>query len=192
MKRMKPAFILDRDGVINQERNYVHRIDDFVFLDGVFPACREFQKAGYLLVITTNQAGIARGYYGESDYQRLTTWMLAEFSRQGVRISGVYHCPHHPLYGRGEYLQDCNCRKPGPGMILAAARDHGLDLGRSILVGDKVTDIEAGRSAGVGCCLLVSSGHLLTERDMAAADGVYEDLRDVSAALADGRFDCRA
>ena len=187
----RPAVFLDRDGVINEERNYVFKIDEFHFMDGVFAACRTFMDAGYLLVIITNQAGIARGYYTEDDYQDLTDWMLSEFRQQGILIKNVYHCPHHPVFGVGKYRRDCDCRKPGPGMILEAARDHVLDLGRSILVGDKMTDIEAGRAAGIGCCILVSSGHPLDNTDSEIADGVFDNLQDVAIALASDRLHCR-
>ncbi len=179
----QPAVFLDRDGVINLEDHYVHRVEDFHFFDGVFDACREFARAGYCLIVVTNQAGIARGYYSEEDFHHLTSWMLAEFRRQGVKIDGVYHCPHHPVNGIGEYRCDCSCRKPAPGMILRAAQEHSLDLHRSILVGDKVTDIEAGRAAGIGCCILVSSGHSLAAADYDKADNVFADLQDVASAF---------
>ena len=148
----QPAVFLDRDGVINRESNYVHRIEDFHFIEGVFDACREMQRSGYRLVVITNQAGIARGYYSEDDYRVLTDWMLEQFCTQGITITGVYYCPHHPVHGLGEYRRACDCRKPAPGMITRAAREHDLDLARSALVGDKLSDIGAGRAAGVGCC----------------------------------------
>ena len=151
----RPAVFLDRDGVINQETDYVHKVDEFHFIDGVFDACREMSKAGYRLIVITNQAGIARGYYTEDDFQQLTKWMLDTFRQQGIEIDDVYYCPHHPIHGVGDYRRDCDCRKPAPGMIIRAAQEHSLDLQRSILVGDKVTDIEAGRAAGV---------HLAVER----------------------------
>ncbi len=180
----QPAVFLDRDGVINREGGYVYMADEFHFIEGVFDACREFARAGYRLIVITNQAGIARGYYTEGDYQHLTSWMLDEFRRQGVDIDDVYHCPHHPVNGIGEYRRDCSCRKPAPGMILRAAQEHSLDLHRSILVGDKVTDIEAGRAAGIGCCILVSSGHSLGAADYDKADNVFVDLQDVASAFA--------
>ena len=180
----RPAIFLDRDGVINQERDYVHKIDEFLFIDGVFDACREMSRAGYRLIIITNQAGIARGYYTEDEFHHLTKWMLDEFRRQGVEIDDVYYCPHHPVHGVGEYRRDCDCRKPAPGMILRAAKEHSLDLRRSILVGDKATDIEAGRAAGIGCCLLVLTGHSLGAADIDRADNVFADLRDVASAFA--------
>ena len=180
----RPAVFLDRDGVINREDSYVHRVDEFHFNDGVFDACLEMSKAGYQLIVITNQAGIARGYYTEADFHRLTKWMLGEFRQHGIEIGGVYYCPHHPVHGVGDYRRDCDCRKPAPGMILRAVQEHSLDLQRSILVGDKITDIEAGRAAGVGCCILVLTGHSLGAADTDRADNVFADLRDVASAIA--------
>lgn len=179
------ALFIDRDGVVNVEKEYVHRIEDFEFIDGVFDVCREAQRLGYRLIIITNQAGIARGYYQESDYQRLTDWMLEQFSKEGIRIDGTYFCPHHPVHGQGKYRIECECRKPAPGMILRAADEHNLCIGRSVLVGDKSSDIEAGRAAGVGKCYLVSTGHALTTRDIRQADSVLDDIRDIVSLLED-------
>lgn len=183
MMAAQPAVFLDRDGVINQESEYVHRIEDFHFIDGVFDACRQLSKAGFRLIVITNQAGIARGYYTEDDFHYLTRWMLEKFTLHGIEIDDVYYCPHHPVHGIGSYHRNCDCRKPGPEMILRAAREHSLDLSQSILVGDKVSDIEAGRSAGVGCCVLVHSGHAPDRKDLDKADANYEDLHAVANAL---------
>jgi len=188
----RPAVFLDRDGVINREYGYVHKVDEFHFIDGVFDACREMSRAGYRLIVITNQAGIARGYYSEDDFRQLTKWMLNEFSRNGIEIDDVYYCPHHPVYGVGDYRRDCDCRKPAPGMIVRAAREHLLDLRHSILVGDKVTDVEAGREAGLDCCVLVRTGHPLGDMEMDKADAVFRDLPGVSRALVSNRLcaDC--
>ena len=179
----RPAVFLDRDGVINKDKGYVHKIDEFHFIDGVFDACREMSKAGYRLIIITNQAGIARGYYTEDDFHLLTKWMLNEFRKHGIQIDGVYHCPHHPVHGVGDNRRDCDCRKPAPGMILRAAKEHSLDLSHSILVGDKTIDIEAGRAAGVGCCVLLLSGHLVSKKDQNKADTVFDDLPGLASAI---------
>ena len=188
----QPAVFIDRDGVINKETGYVHTKDEFHFIDGIFDACREMNKAGYRIIIVTNQAGIARGYYTEDDFRSLTEWMLKQFSENGIEITDVYYCPHHPVSGLGEYLRDCCCRKPAPGMILRAAREHSLDLEHSILVGDKVTDIESGRAAGVGCCALVVTGHPVSVADCNKADYVFADLPALADAVADNRMlaDC--
>lgn len=155
---MKKALFLDRDGVINKEKNYLYKIEDFEFIDGVFEACKYFQEKGYLLIIITNQAGIARGKYTEEDYQLLTSWMIKEFEKENIIISKVYHCPHHP-----DFSGECECRKPNIGMLLEAKKDFDLDLSQSILVGDKNSDIEAGIKAEVGMNYLVSTGHGIEE-----------------------------
>ena len=170
---MKPALFLDRDGVINVEKNYLHRIDEFEFIDGVFDACRYFSELGYLIVVVTNQAGIARGYYSELDFSNLTDWMLKCFLDEGVTISAVYHCPHHP-----EFSGECECRKPNLGMIVSAVRKFGIDLKKSILVGDKLSDILAGRKAGVAINVLVKSGHALGDSEMNQADLVLSSIAD--------------
>jgi len=146
---MHGALFLDRDGVINVEKNYVWRTQDFEFLPGIFDLCRTALRCGLTPIVITNQAGIGRGYYSESDFQRLTAWMLDRFRDHGVRIGRVYHCPFHPTEGIGEFRRESYDRKPNPGMILHAQADFGFDLSRSVLVGDKESDIEAGRAAGV-------------------------------------------
>jgi len=145
----RKALFLDRDGVINVEKNYVYRIDDFEFLPGIFELCALARRLEFLLVVISNQAGIGRGFYSEADFQQLTSWMLAQFQARGISIEHVYHCPYHPTAGIGEYRQDSYNRKPNPGMILRARDEFGLDISRSILVGDKDSDIMAGRAAGI-------------------------------------------
>lgn len=153
------ALFLDRDGVINVEKNYVHKIEDFEFIDGVFETLRFFQSKGYLLIIITNQAGIGRGYYTEEDFHILNDWMLERFKEEGISITKVYYSPYHPVYGVGEYKKDSLCRKPNPGMILQAKKDFDIDLSQSILVGDKETDIEAGIRAGIDINIIVETGY---------------------------------
>jgi D-glycero-D-manno-heptose 1,7-bisphosphate phosphatase len=150
------ALFLDRDGVINEERNYVHRQEDFIFIDGIFSLCRAAMDAGYDIFVITNQAGIARGYYSIADFEVLTEWMIAIFAREGVVIRKVYFCPYHPAGTVAEFRKNARCRKPQPGMILQARDEFGIDLARSVLVGDKESDIEAGRRAGVGTLIRVS------------------------------------
>jgi len=156
MNAIRKALFLDRDGVINTEKNYVWRIEDFEFLPGIFELCATARQLGFLLVVITNQAGIGRGYYTEADYQRLTDWMLETFRRRGIDIDRVYHCPYHPTAGIGEYRQESFDRKPNPGMLLKAQKDFDLDLTQCALIGDKDSDIEAGRAAGVGYLLKLS------------------------------------
>lgn len=150
----RPALILDRDGVINNDYGYVHRIEQCRFVDGVFDLALSFAARGFAIIITTNQAGIGRGFYTEQDFTVLMGWIEAEFARRGIAIAGVYHCPDHPTEGLGPYRRDNPWRKPGPGMLLQAAVDHDLDLARSWTIGDKPSDIEAGRAACVGTLVL--------------------------------------
>ena len=170
------ALFLDRDGVINEERGYVYRPEEFRFIDGVFDACRSAIRLGYRLVVITNQAGVARGYYSESDFESLNQWMLERFEEQGVKIDGVYYCPHHPQAGKGVYGVECECRKPRPGMLKTAARELQIDLSSSVLVGDKISDIEAGRRAGLRRCILVRSGHSVDESDIQEGVLIADDL----------------
>jgi D-glycero-D-manno-heptose 1,7-bisphosphate phosphatase len=144
------ALFLDRDGVINIEKGYVYRIDDFAFVEGIFELGARAQSLGFMPIVITNQAGIGRGYYTEAEYQRITVWMLDQFRMRGIGIDRVYHCPFHPTDGIGEYRRESFDRKPNPGMILKAQSEFSLDLSRSVLVGDSDSDIEAGRAAGVG------------------------------------------
>ena len=144
------AVFLDRDGVINVDHGYVSTWEQFEFLPGVPEALRELQDAGYLLIVVSNQSGIGRGYYSEADVASLNQAIAQHLeSTVGVTLSGFYHCPHHPTEAEGEFRRQCDCRKPAPGMIRRAVLDHGIDVKTSLLVGDKDSDIEAGRAAGV-------------------------------------------
>ena len=143
------ALFLDRDGVINVDYGYVYRKEDFHFVDGIFELAATATKLGYLIVIVTNQAGIARGYYTEQQFHELMDWVEEQFRRHGAEITATYFCPYHPEHGIGKYKRDSECRKPKPGMILRAARELEIDLEKSILVGDSKSDLEAGRAAGV-------------------------------------------
>ena len=149
------ALFLDRDGVINIEKNYVHQIKDFDFVEGIFDLCRKFQNKGYIIVIITNQAGIARGYYTLDDYNILTSWMLKEFEEQKIIISNVYHCPHHP-----DFSGKCLCRKPNTKMLNDAKNEFNLDFKKSILIGDKLSDIECGKNAGIGTNILIHPNNI--------------------------------
>ena len=119
-------------------------IEDFEFIDGIFTLCKYYQSLGYIVVVVTNQSGIARNYYTEEDFDELTSWMLKEFSFQDIDIKMVYHCPHHP-----DISGECSCRKPNPGMLLQAASELNIDLKNSIIIGDKERDILAGINAGL-------------------------------------------
>lgn len=154
---LKAALFLDRDGVINVEKDYVHQIAEFEFMDGIFDLCRLAAARAMPIVVVTNQAGIGRGYYSEQQFHALSAWMRARFEAQSVRIDGVYFCPSHPEHGIGAYRCDSFDRKPNPGMILRAQGELGLDLARSVLIGDKDSDIMAARAAGIGRTVLLAS-----------------------------------
>ncbi len=157
----RPALFLDRDGVINVETNYVYRIEDFVFIDGIFDLCRNAKSAGMAVVVVTNQAGIGRGYYTEVQFQQLTDWMCARFAEQGVKIDGVYYCPYHAEHGVGKYKAESFDRKPNPGMFLRARDELELTLENSILVGDKASDLAAARAAKLGKSVLLAPAHVV-------------------------------
>lgn len=151
------ALFLDRDGVINVDYGYVHRPENFEFVEGIFSLCRAAQALDYSIVVVTNQAGIGRGFYSEIQFFALMEWVEDQFIQRGVRLSAVYHCPHHPIHGIGPYKRESEDRKPRPGMLLRAASDLDLDMGNSVMIGDRPTDIEAAALAGVGLKLRLQS-----------------------------------
>jgi D-glycero-D-manno-heptose 1,7-bisphosphate phosphatase len=154
---LRRAAFLDRDGVINIDRGYVVRREDFQFVAGALEGARRLHDLGFLLVVASNQSGIGRGLYTEDEFQALTTWMRDEFLAAGAPLSDVYFCPHHPTEALGKYRRTCGCRKPAPGMLLAAARDLGIDLQSSAMFGDKDSDLEAARAAGVSLRVLLGT-----------------------------------
>lgn len=157
---MKRALFLDRDGVVNVDHGYVHTIERFDFVEGIFELCRAAVRRGHLPVVVTNQAGIGRGYYGEAEFETLTRWMRERFEAQGAPIAAVYHCPYHPEHGVGAYRVDSFDRKPQPGMLLRARDELGVALEASMMVGDTASDMLAARRAGVPVrCLLVDPQH---------------------------------
>ncbi|WP_392564892.1 D-glycero-beta-D-manno-heptose 1,7-bisphosphate 7-phosphatase [Orbus wheelerorum] len=170
---MKPAIFLDRDGTINIDYNYVHKIDDFHFIDGVIEAMAELKKMGYLLVITTNQSGIARKIFSQEQFDTLTQWMDWSLIDRGVEIDGVYYCPHDPIDS------DCECRKPKPGMIFTAQKDLDIDIANSYMVGDRVSDLVSGKNAGVKKTVLVRTGDAVTIEAEKEADWIIDSLADL-------------
>lgn len=174
------ALFLDRDGVINRDSGYTHRWEDFVFIDGIFDLSREACERGYRLVVVTNQAGIGRGLYTEEEFLSLTARMCQRFAEEGATIDKVYYDPTHPEHGIGEYRRDSPMRKPNPGMLFAAASEFGLSLPQSMLIGDKISDLQAGIAAKVGCNLLYRGAASVDEDAPAVrlATAVLHDLRD--------------
>jgi D-glycero-D-manno-heptose 1,7-bisphosphate phosphatase len=173
------ALFLDRDGVINVDRGYIHRPDQCEFVPGIFELARFWtNELRRPIVVVTNQSGIGRGYFDENSYADLTRWMCDRFEAERTAISRVYHCSYHPLDGIGEYRCDHPWRKPKPGMLLQAASDLGLDLARCAILGDKMSDIEAGASAGIGLRILIGS------RDARMGEPPHEVVADLGEALA--------
>jgi rfaE bifunctional protein nucleotidyltransferase chain/domain len=180
---LRKAAFLDRDGVINRDKGYVYRWEDFEFMPGAVDGMRRLQNAGYQLVIVTNQSGIARGFYSEQQYQQLSAFLLDKLADLGVKISGIFHCPHHPEGSVPAYAIDCDCRKPAPGMIARAARELGLSLLDSMLIGDKDSDITAARAAGVGRAYLVASDNPESSSKLLNADGHFANLLECAEQL---------
>ncbi|MCF6435875.1 D-glycero-beta-D-manno-heptose 1,7-bisphosphate 7-phosphatase [Pseudoalteromonas sp. MMG022] len=182
-KQQNKAIFLDRDGVINVDHAYVHKVEDFEFIDGVFEACQQFIAQGYIIVVVTNQSGIGRGYYDQQQFATLSEWMCGEFAKHQVTISKVYYCPHHPEKALPEFQKECDCRKPSPGMLNEAIAEFDIDVSESVMVGDKLSDIEAARAAGVNLAILVESGQSFSDEAKRQADHVCTSLSQVPALL---------
>lgn len=166
---MQKALFLDRDGVVNVEKNYLHKIDDFELMEAIVDVCRLYQNQGYLIIIVTNQSGISRGYYSEEDFKHLSEWMIGHFQELGIIITHIYHCPHHESIDGA-----CECRKPEPGMFLEAQKRYDLDMGASVMIGDNERDIEAAIRAGVGYNILLSE-----EAIGSNADRIVRSLKEL-------------
>ena len=154
----RKVIFLDRDGVINQDYGYVYEIEKFNFIDGVFKACQYFEKLGYEIIIITNQSGIGRKYFTENDFLKLTNWMIDKFNENNIKILKVYHCPHSPD-------ENCDCRKPLPGMINQAISDFDIDLDKSWLIGDKISDIQTALNAKIKNNILINSSYVKNDSD---------------------------
>jgi D-glycero-D-manno-heptose 1,7-bisphosphate phosphatase len=174
LEQLNRAVFLDRDGVINVEKEYLHRVGDFEFLPGVPQALRLLKEAGFLLIVVTNQSGVARGYYSLEDVECLHRHLQDQLAPYGAAVDGFYVCPHHPEYGTGDLTGECSCRKPLPGMIEKAAVDFQIDPARSYLVGDKLSDIEAGEAAGCRS-ILVRTGYGGRDAGLVADEVVIVD-----------------
>ncbi|HBO37114.1 MAG TPA: D-glycero-beta-D-manno-heptose-1,7-bisphosphate 7-phosphatase [Pasteurellaceae bacterium] len=175
---MKKAIFLDRDGTLNIDHGYVHEIDDFQFIDGSIEALKKLKEMDYLLVLVTNQSGIARGYFSEKQFLALTEWMDWSLADRGIDLDGIYYCPHH-VDGLGEYKQDCDCRKPKSGMLLKAIKELNIDPTQSFMVGDKIEDLQAGIGAKVQYNILVKTGKPVTEEGTQLADYILDSIADL-------------
>ncbi|CAN5866312.1 D-glycero-beta-D-manno-heptose 1,7-bisphosphate 7-phosphatase [soil metagenome] len=177
MMPTRRCVFLDRDGVINTEVSYLHDPEQLEIIPGALEAIAQLSRSGAAVVVVTNQAGIGRGKYTERDFAAVTSRLDELVATVGARLDGTYFCPHHPDAGLGEYRRACRCRKPGPGMLEQAAAEHDLDLRRSILVGDKATDLEAGRAVGA-VAVLVRTGYGASEEVAIRAAGLCDVVFD--------------
>lgn len=141
------AVFLDRDGTVNVDGSYLYKIEDFHYLDGVKEGLKILQNLGYLLIIITNQSGIARGYYSESDHEKLMNWLIEDLKKSGIVIAAYYYCPHHPDAEIIKFRQNCDCRKPKTGLFKKAIEDFNIDLDKSFLIGDRMRDLELCRQS---------------------------------------------
>ena len=182
---MRPAVFLDRDGTVIVEVDYLADPERVELYAGAASALRRLAEAGYALVLITNQSGVARGVLDEERLAEVHARLARELAAEGVALDGVYYCPHHPEHGGAAYAKDCDCRKPRPGMLLEAARDLELDLGRSWMVGDAARDLEAGWAVGARG-LLVATGKGKRQREearaKAPAPGWLHEVDDLPAA----------
>ena len=181
MTALRRAVFLDRDGVLNRDHGHVSRPKDFEWLPGVMHALRALQRAGWALVVATNQPGIARGLFGPAEFDNLTAWMHSALAQHGITLDGVYHCPHLPDAPLAQWRRHCECHQPAPGMLRRAARDLGLDLSACVLVGGKPSHVLAGRAAGVAACI-----RLAEALDHASCDIADPPADFTCASLAEG------
>jgi D-glycero-D-manno-heptose 1,7-bisphosphate phosphatase len=172
-----PAVFLDRDGTINVDHGYVSEKEDLEFYPGTFKALRELRRAGYLLIVVTNQSGVARGYYTENDYRKLNSYFLNTLEKEGVIIDRVYHCSHHPD-------DDCYCRKPNPGMVLNAGEELNIDEAASFVVGDKASDINLGKRLDIKTAMVMTGEGKNQIKDV-SPDFVGADLAEVAQIIID-------
>lgn len=183
---LRRAAFLDRDGVINVDRGYVYRAEDFEFVSGVFEGASMLQRLGFALVVISNQSGIGRGLYSESDLLTLNAWMIQQFEQRSIHVDGVFYCPHHPTEALGRYRCECDCRKPAPGMLRRAAHELNLDLKRSAIFGDRESDLQAGANAGVPLRYLLGTDGLLRPapaepKGLSTAE--FSNLKEAAASL---------
>lgn len=172
---MKPAVFLDRDGTLNVEKHYLYRIEDFEWIPGAQDAVKRLKNAGFLVIVITNQAGIARGYYSEEDVRELHAFMENELKALDTSIDAYYYCPYHPDGVVDTYTRVHPCRKPAPGMIREAMKAFEIDADKSFVVGDRNSDIEAGLAMGMQT-ILVETGYGLEQREATRAHHVAPHL----------------
>lgn len=189
---MERIIFLDRDGTINEEVNYLYRPADLKLLPGVPEAIRLLKEQGYRIVVVTNQAGVARGYYTEADVDALHQYMNGLLREQGAEIDAFFYCPHHPEHGIGAYRRECHCRKPETGMFEMAEQVYAVDRVHSWMIGDKLLDITAGKNYGVQTALVGTGYGAQVHREQAEKgeqpyDIFAETLMDAARAI--GRWE---
>lgn len=173
---MRSAIFLDRDGTINVEKNYLYKQDDWEWIPGSIEAIKGFNELGFLVIVATNQSGVARGLYSQEDVHRLHSYVDRLLAETGARIDAYYYCPHHPDYGD---IRECPCRKPRPGLLLKAQHDYNIDLNSSFMIGDKFSDILTGQTVGTAA-ILVATGYgryelsRLKDQTVITAEDLYE------------------
>lgn len=152
----RPAVFLDRDGTISQEVGYVNHVSRFELFPWTIEALRRLRDAGFLAVVVTNQSGVARGFFTEELVRDVHAKLQAQLAAEGLHLDGIYYCPHHPREGEPPYRQECECRKPKPGMLYRAAQELPIDLSRSIVVSDKYEDVAMAQSLGLRGVLVLT------------------------------------
>ncbi len=152
----KIAVFIDRDGTVSEEVGYVNHISRFRLLPNTADAIKLLNDAGVMAILATNQAGVARGYFEEAMIIKVHEKLGEELSKSGAKFDAVYYCPHHPSVGKPPYRMDCDCRKPKPGMITRAQREHGIDLTVSYMIGDKISDVEFGKKLGLKSVMVLT------------------------------------
>lgn len=176
------AIFLDRDGTINIDKNYMYKIEDFEFVENAVEGLKILFDLGYKLIIVTNQAGIGRGYYTEEDLEKLNKYMEDELIKSGIKIEKCYFCPHHAEHGIGKYKKDCECRKPKAGMLLEGIKEFDIDVTKSYMVGDKMSDAQAGINANVKP-IIVRTGKEITKEIEKSGIDIYSSLYEFAIKL---------
>ena len=180
---MKKTIFLDRDGTINIEKQYLYKIEDFEFEAGVLDALKIFKELNYQVLVVTNQSGIARGYYDEISLKKLNDYMMEIIEKNGGKVEHCYYCPHHSEKGIGRYKVLCTCRKPLPGLLLNGIEDYNVNISKSFMIGDKISDIGAGINAGIQPILVKTGYGIKTISENHIKIPIYENLLEFALEL---------
>ena len=172
------AVFLDRDGVINIDHGYVHKMEEFDFMPNIIELCQHLKRLGYKLIVATNQSGIGRGYYTEDDFLKLSEWMKTQFAESQCPIDALYYSPFHPEKAKHPYLKNSECRKPAPGMLLQAIKDFDLEPSDCVMIGDNETDMQAAKAAGIGRSIVLNAPSKDTNTANTHADEIWQALSE--------------